>query len=209
MNITALHTFLAIVETGSLVKASHKMNVTQSTVTARLKTLEEEIGQVLLHRQKSGTTLTPAGTKLLRYARIMTGLWRQAKYETGLPSGLDTVCAFGSDRELWHGPGRAFFHGINADHPEIGISVHQGGSRDLEEWLAAGIVDVILTYDAVARGAQTVYELPPEELVLYSDRAGQTADRGGNQPGQDRRLLRMALRDHGYESVQGSEGEGV
>ena len=62
MNIVSLQTFLAIVETGSLVRASQKMNVTQSTVTARLKTLEDEIGQVLLNRQKSGTTLTPAAS---------------------------------------------------------------------------------------------------------------------------------------------------
>ena len=75
MNITALQTFLAIVDTGSLVRASQVLHVTQSTVTARLKTLEDELGQQLLNRQKSGTTLTPAGTRLLRYARIMTGLW--------------------------------------------------------------------------------------------------------------------------------------
>lgn len=171
MNIVSLQTFLAIVDTGSLVKASHKMNVTQSTVTTRLKTLEEELGQVLLNRQKSGATLTPAGVKLLRYARIMTGLWRQAKYETGLPAGLEAVCTFGCDRELWHGPGRAFFYGVTTDHPAIAISVQQGSSRDLEEWLSAGKVDVILTYETVARGHQTVYDLPPEELVLYSDHA--------------------------------------
>ncbi len=169
MNITSLQTFLAIVETGSLVRASQKMNVTQSTVTARLKTLEDELGQILLNRQKSGTTLTPAGTKLLRYARVMTGLWRQAKFETGLPAGLSSVCTFGCDPGLWHGPGKAFFEGVTSGHPEMAVSVHQGNSRDLEEWLGAGLVDVILTYDSVARGHQTVHPLPPEELVLYSD----------------------------------------
>jgi len=170
MNIVSLQTFLAIVETGSLVRASQKMNVTQSTVTARLKTLEEEIGQVLLNRQKSGTTLTPAGSKLLGYARIMTGLWRQAKFETALPAGLDAVCTFGCDRELWHGPGRRFFYDILSEHPEIALSVHQGSSEDLEAWLLEGAVDVILTYEAVARGNQTVHDLPAERLVLYSDR---------------------------------------
>jgi DNA-binding transcriptional LysR family regulator len=170
MNITALQTFLAIVDTGNLVRASQKLNVTQSTVTARLKSLEDELGQQLLNRQKSGTTLTPAGTKLLRYARIMTGLWRQARYETGLPAGLSSVCTFGCDRELWHGPGRAFFDGVVQGHPDMAVSVQQGGGRELEEWLAAGLVDVILTYGASARGNQTVYALPPEELVLYSDR---------------------------------------
>ncbi|WP_299843676.1 LysR family transcriptional regulator [uncultured Roseovarius sp.] len=170
MNITSLQTFLAIVETGSLVRASQQMNVTQSTVTARLKTLEEELGQILLNRQKSGTTLTPAGTKLLRYARVMTGLWRQAKYETGLPAGLSSVCTFGCDTGLWHGPGQAFFDGVVSGHPEMAVSVHHGNSRDLEEWLASGLVDVILTYESVARGSQTVHPLPAEKLVLYSDK---------------------------------------
>ena len=170
MNIVSLQTFLAIVETGSLVRASHKMNVTQSTVTARLKTLEDELGQQLLNRHKSGTTLTPAGTKLLRYARIMTGLWRQAQHETALPSGLRSVCNFGCDRELWHGPGRAFFNGVISGHPDMALSVMQGSARDLESWLNEGMADVIMTYDTAVRGSQTVHPLPPEELVLYSDR---------------------------------------
>ncbi len=170
MNITALQTFLAIVDTGSLVRASQTLHVTQSTVTARLKALEDEIGQQLLNRQKSGTTLTPAGTRLLRYARIMTGLWRQARYETSLPAGLASVCTFGCDRELWHGPGRMFFNGVISEHADMALSVQQGSARDLETWLAEGAVDVILTFESVARGAQTVHPLPPENLVLYSDR---------------------------------------
>ena len=42
--------------------------------------------------------------------------------------------------------------------------------RELEDWLASGLVDVILTYDSVTRGNQTVHPLPAEDLVLYSDR---------------------------------------
>jgi DNA-binding transcriptional LysR family regulator len=170
VNITSLQTFLAIVETGSLVRASQKLHVTQSTITARLRTLEDEVGQNLLNRNKSGATLTPAGTKLLRYARIMTGLWRQATYETNLPAGLESVCNFGCDRELWHFLGRAFLNGIIEGRPTFAVSAQQGNVRDLEEWLAAGLVDVILTYESVARGNQTTYPLPPEELILYSNR---------------------------------------
>ncbi|MEO0751762.1 MAG: LysR family transcriptional regulator [Pseudomonadota bacterium] len=177
MNLTALQTFLAIVDTGSLVRASQALHVTQSTVTARLKALEDELGQQLLNRQKSGATLTPAGTRLLSYARIMTGLWRQAKYATGLPEGLASVCTFGCDRELWHGPGRAFFNGVIAENPDMALSVRQGGARDLEAWLIEGSVDVVLTFESVTRGAQTVHALPPERLVLYSDRPDTPIDR--------------------------------
>ena len=89
-----LQTFLAIVR-NSLVRASTAMNVTQSTVTSRLQTLEAELGQTLVLRQKNGATLTAAGIKLRRYAEAMTQLWLQAKQETPLPPGIDAICNIG------------------------------------------------------------------------------------------------------------------
>lgn len=170
MNTVALQTFLSIVETGSLVRASEKLNVTQSTVTARLKSLEQELGQTVLNRQKSGTTLTPAGTKLLRYAKIMTGLWQQAKQEAGLPVGTETVCNFGCHNDLWDGGGKTLFDGIIREHNSIAVSVFHGSQQELEAWLADGMVDVILTYEPFARGSQTVYPMPNERLILCSSR---------------------------------------
>ncbi|MEM7071876.1 MAG: LysR family transcriptional regulator, partial [Pseudomonadota bacterium] len=155
---------------GSLIRTSQKMHVTQSTITARLKTLEDELGQTLLIRKKSGVVLTPTGVRLLNYARIMTGLWRQAKYETNLPKGMDSVCTFGCNRELWHGLGRAFFLGAISEHREIAITVRQGSNHDLEHWLSTGLVDVVLTFDKFARNAQTMYPLPAENLKLYSSK---------------------------------------
>ena len=47
MNISALKTFLTVVDLGNLNKAAERLNVTQSTVTARLDSLEEALGQRL------------------------------------------------------------------------------------------------------------------------------------------------------------------
>jgi DNA-binding transcriptional LysR family regulator len=170
MNITVLQTFVAIVETGSLVRASEKLSVTQSTVTARLKALEDTLGQTLINRQKSGATLTPAGAKLLRYARIMPGLWRQATYETRLPAELASVCTFACNRELWHGPGRAFLNAVASARSETALSIRQGGARELEAWLGEGLVDVILTFGSAVRVGQTAHRLPAEEIALFSSR---------------------------------------
>jgi len=170
MNIVSLQTFLAIVETGSLVRASAKMNVTQSTVTARLKSLERELGQVLLKRQKSGATLTPAGARLMRYAKVMTGLWRQARRQAGLPAGVEGVCAFGCHRDLWYGPGKALLGGIVAERPQMALSISLGSQPELEEWLDSGYVDMILAFGPAARGSAVIHTLPPEQLILVSDR---------------------------------------
>lgn len=172
MNIVSLSTFLAIVEAGSLVRASEKMNVTQSTVTARLRTLEEEVGQSLVRRNKSGATLTPAGTRLLRYAEIMVGLWRQARLEASLPAGTDSVCNFGCHIDLWPSYGKSFCQSVTAVEPKMGVSILHGGRADLQDWLGAGLVDVILTYEPGLRGNQTIHPLPPEDIVLYTTKAG-------------------------------------
>lgn len=170
MNIVTLQTFLTIVETGSLVRASEKLNVTQSTVTARLRGLEETLGQTLLNRQKSGATLTPAGTKLLRYAEIMTGLWRQARQETSLPKGVTSVCNFGCHVDLWPGPGRAFFEAVNRLSPNMALAASQGEHEALERQLGSGLVDVAMTYRPSVHGNRTIHALKPDRLVLCATR---------------------------------------
>ena len=168
MNMVGLQTFVSIVETGSLVRASEQLNVTQSTVTARLRTLEQELGAMLLHRQKSGVTLTAAGTKLLGYAEIMIGLWRQARQETAPPQGTESVCNFGCDPDLWPDLGKLIFDDVNAGNPRMALSVWPGDQAELYRMLSAGLLDVALTYRLAAPGSQTVYRLPADDLLLYA-----------------------------------------
>jgi LysR family transcriptional regulator, flagellar master operon regulator len=168
LNIVGLQTFVSIVENGSLVRASEQLNVTQSTVTARLRTLEQELGAILLHRQKSGVTLTASGTKLLSYAEIMIGLWRQARQETAPPQGTSSVCNFGCDPDLWPDLGKQIFDEVNGGNAQMALSVWPGGQSELYRMLSAGLLDVALTYRLAAPGDQTVYRLPPDDLVLYA-----------------------------------------
>jgi DNA-binding transcriptional LysR family regulator len=168
VNIIGLQTFVSIVETGSLVRASEQMNVTQSTVTARLRTLEHELGATLLHRHKSGVALTASGTKLLGYAEIMIGLWRQARQETAPPAGTESVCNFGCDPDLWPDLGKRVFDEVNAGNPRMALSVWPGDQAELFRMLSAGLLDMALTYRLAAPGDQTVFRLLPDELVLYA-----------------------------------------
>lgn len=168
VNLSVLKTFLAIIESGSLVRASERLNVTQSTVTARLKSLEEELGQTLLIRQKSGTTLTPSGIKLKRYAEVMTELWRQARQEAALPEGIELVCNIGCHFDLWPHHGKPLFEAIRREQPAVALSAWPGGPAELADWLNAGLIDLALTYQPPARAHQSQHALPHERLVLVS-----------------------------------------
>lgn len=170
MNDTELRTFLAIVETGSLVRASKVLNVTQSTVTARLKALEAELGQTLINRQKSGATLTPAGVRLRRYASTIADLWRQARQETALPDGFSSVCNIACEPDLWPGLGERLFGFLRRHNPEVAISVWLGSAGEVADWLLSGKSDLALSYQATRQGRKTAMELPPDELILVSTR---------------------------------------
>ena len=168
MNLINLQNFLSIVETGSLIRTSERMNVTQSTVTARLKTLEDELGQTLFLRHKTGATLTASGVKLRRYAQVMVELWNQARQETAMPDGMDAVCNFGCQSDLRGGLGQQFLDSIRRSGPRVAVTAWAGSGADLERWLDAGLVDIAVTYQPATQLGYRLYSLPDDVLTLVS-----------------------------------------
>ena len=171
MQIVALRTFLAIVETGSLVRAAEVMHVSQSTVTARLKSLEEELGQPLIRRRKSGAQLTPAGERLRRYASTISDLWQQARQETALPDGFRAVCNIACEEDLWPGLGQRLYRLVRAAQADLAVSVWTGSAGDVAQWMASGRSELSLSYRASAQPELERQALADDELVLVSTQA--------------------------------------
>jgi len=168
MNLAAINTFLAIVETGNLNHAAERLNVTPSTVTARLNRLEREIGQTLFLRRKSGAELTSAGFKFERYAQLMSDLWRQARQESSLPPEIASVCNLGCSFDLWPVAGRRFADHVHAVAKRVALAVWPGSEDDLDKWLGSGLIDAALCTTVRLRAGWIAHELPPERLVLVA-----------------------------------------
>ena len=168
MNLEALRTFLEVVDTGSLVAASRRLHVTPSTVTARITALEEEVGQKLVHRHKSGAELTSPGFKLKRYAEVMVQLWRQACYEVSLPKGFAGICNVGIEFDLWRGIGEAFLDYVRANCPEIAVAAWPGEQVQLGRWLNMGLIDIAYCYAPQAGENFVSRVLLDDELILVS-----------------------------------------
>ena len=71
MDLALARTFLEIAGSGSFVRAAERLHVTQTAVSARMRALEELLGQRLFVRNKSGATLT---LKLVRTRDILKAL---------------------------------------------------------------------------------------------------------------------------------------
>lgn len=175
MGFEELNTFLEVIRTQSLVAAARHLHVTPSTVTARISTLEEKLGQKLLHRRKSGAALTSAGFKFQRYAELMTQVWRQARYEVALPPGVEGVCNAGLEFDLWQELGSRFLDHARAHAPGIAAAMWPGEQRQLQRWLGMGLIDIAFCYIPHAGDEYTSRLLLEDELILVSARRGQSA----------------------------------
>ena len=93
MNIDHLHTFLEVVATGSFHRAADNLNVTQSTVSARIRALEERLDRRLFLRHKHGVEVTGAGRRLRRHADAVVRAWEQGRQRVALPEGCAVFSA--------------------------------------------------------------------------------------------------------------------
>lgn len=73
-----LVTFLAVVEHRGVMAASRALHMSQPGLSARLRRLEEAVGQSLFDRSTQGMVLTEPGRRLVPVARKLTGVLREA-----------------------------------------------------------------------------------------------------------------------------------
>ena len=161
MNFNLLRTFLSVIDTGNLSRTAERLNVSQSTVTARIDALEREIGQKLLLRNKGGAELTATGHKFVRHARSMLTLWHQTQRDIALPRGYSDVCSLACTDTLWEGGGEVLVELIREAEPTIAIEVFCGNDADTAKRLSSGAADLALLYEVPSGDmlmAETVFE---------------------------------------------------
>ena len=78
MDIDALRSFVAFVDTGSFTRAAMQTYRSQSAISMQMKKLEEETGQALFSKSGRNVALTERGQELVSYARRILSLHDEA-----------------------------------------------------------------------------------------------------------------------------------
>lgn len=168
MNLAYLRTFLAVVRTGNLNRAAEHLNVTQSTVTARLDSLDETLGHKLLIRSRRGAQLTKAGFAFQRHAEVMVQTWEQGVRAVGLPSGYSGIFSLACHGDTWEAAGSRWLERVREERPDLALEAWPGDPGDIERWLAGGLVDVALTPAPMAGPGLASREVARDRLVQVS-----------------------------------------
>lgn len=170
MDTELARTFLVVVASGSFVDAAQKLHITQSTVSARIQRLEEILGAALFTRNKSGTTLTPAGQQFQRHAASLTRIVEQARQEIGVVSGFRATLTIGGRIGLWEDLLLRWLPSFEVAAPDVAVRAVVGFEADLMQGLIEGRIDAAVMYTPQARPGLTIELLLEEQLVMVSTR---------------------------------------
>lgn len=168
MDIELARTFLEIVSSGSFIRAAEHLNVGQTTVGARIRTLEQLLGRPLFVRNKGGASLTPAGEQFLRYAPTFVQLWQRTRQQVAVPPGHTAVLTVGSEVSLWQPLLLEWVLWMRRTLRDTAVRVHVDVPQDLINQVASGLVDAAIMYAPQYRPGLKIDLLMEEELIFVT-----------------------------------------
>ena len=227
MDLKQLETFVQVAELGSFTRASNALGVAQPALSRQVRLLEVELRQALFERTGRGVVLTEAGKRLLAHGRVILAQVERAlqdlEDQRGAASGRLVIGLPPSASRQLTGPLVAAFR---ERFPKASLSVVEGLSTYLLEWLTLGRVDCAVVYNVTPSASVDLLPVLDEPLYLVSSRAGvrgkkligppitlaEVAERQlviPSQPHSMRMLLEAALANEGRRARVGYEIESI
>ena len=168
MNLDHIWTFLEVADTGNFNRAARNLNVTQSTVSARIKSLEENFGRPILTRGHAGCELTGAGHQLRQYAVGIQRLWQKSHQAVTLRPGFRSVLAVGAQVSLWERLVLDWIAWMREKAPDVALRIEADYSSSQMRQLADGLLDIGVMYQPRHTPGLVVEKLLEEKLVLVA-----------------------------------------
>jgi DNA-binding transcriptional LysR family regulator len=176
VRIDDVRTFLEVATSGSFSAAANRLHVTQSTVSARIHALEEELDRPLFVRGRAGARLSAAGTQFERYAVTLVQAWQQARQEVALPEGFRTWLGLGTQVSLWQRLVPRWIPWIRERLPDVALRVEANYSDTLMDLLTRGLIDIGVMYGPRAVPGYRIETLLEEKLIMVSTSRRKLAD---------------------------------
>jgi LysR family nitrogen assimilation transcriptional regulator len=167
MDLKQLACFVHVVDAGGFSRAARVLGVAQPAISRLVRNLEVELRQTLLLRNGRGATPTDAGKRLLEHARGILQQVDRARRDVaesrGAPVGHVVV---GLPPTLARHLTVPLVRDFRERYPRATISIVEGLSATIHEWLLVGRVDVGLVYNPVGSPAVQTRTLLHEQLCL-------------------------------------------
>ena len=166
MDVDRVRTFLEIVRSGSFVAAAERLYVTQTNVSARIRTLEDELGRQLFVRNRNGARLTSHGEDFRPYAETFVQVWERARHQLAVPEGRSSLIAIGAELSLWNPILLETLVTLREMEPGFAVRAHVALPDRLMHQVRVGILDLAIMYTPRLEPGLTITPLLDETLIL-------------------------------------------
>ncbi|ABV92472.1 transcriptional regulator [Dinoroseobacter shibae DFL 12 = DSM 16493] len=162
-----LQFLVAIEETAHFRRAAERVGVTQPSLSAQIQNLEDTLGVALVERGRGGVRLTQVGREVvLRARRILDDVQSLVDFAGTARDGVVGTIRLGAKATLGPYLLPHVVGALHAAHPDLRIYIREDAPRLLEQDLARGEHDVILTQLPVTGADYTTARLFREPLLL-------------------------------------------
>lgn len=166
MYFPGIEAFLAIVQTESISKAAELLHLSQATVSYRLKTLEQEMGGLLVERRKGAHKihLTPKGENFFSIAERWDALWRETQILQASDAQLSL--AISAAESISHFVLPPLYRLLNQHNPPIRLQIRTQHTQEAFDSIERREMDVAFVVREIASPSVTVRPFFTEEMVL-------------------------------------------
>jgi DNA-binding transcriptional LysR family regulator len=177
-DLTDLRVFLAVVDEGNLSRGASRCNLAPSSVSLRIKNLEEMFGTPLLHRQTRGVGPTAAGRVLTEHARRCLAQLEQMHadllpYSQGLTGHVTVFANNNAISSFLPQDLPRFFKA----YPTVRITLEERMSHEIVQAIAEGRADAgIVAFDADHPELE-FFPYRQDELILLAPKEMDFGDR--------------------------------
>ena len=167
INLEQLKTFLVVVRSGGVHKASKVLHLTQPAITTRIKNLESSLSTKLFDRASSKMQLTKRGEMLVNYAEKFAQLAEFVERDIIEPHGIDGRLRLGVSETIAQSWLPEYITEMRQKYPKLEIDINVDISSNLREALLERKVDLAILLGPISEYTVDNIELPVFELVWY------------------------------------------
>jgi LysR family nitrogen assimilation transcriptional regulator len=169
MEFRQIQYFICLFEEGSVTRAARRLNIVQPALSMQIGRLEEELRQKLFDRTRQGMVPTAVARRMYRQFLPVVRDFTQAQAQVLASDGeVHGSVRIGVIASITEGVMAETLGRFAALHPTIDVTVLDGYSRTLSDWVAGGHIDLAIINKPRGRLALNLEPLVEEEMLLIS-----------------------------------------
>ena len=147
MNIDDYRYITTIAEFGSFTKAAQELFIAQPSLSQRVKHIEKAYGINIFSRDAKGVSLTKEGACFVKYAQAILNSESDLRRELADMQSIENrVLRVGTTQFIQSYQFDMLIKTFHDKHPMVQFEISDSSSRDQQEQLLAGKIDIAICY---------------------------------------------------------------